>query len=374
MPRRHWPILPDCFAFAKASEIIHANKIFRQVKIRKGSLSLKVKIGASRKLAGIIPAYFHPAKISVFTWKKMNQPHNQANNNRLLIERRIRLRKWEWRLRRLFTRYARISTRQGIFELDLKDESISWKMFVQKQYELKWTNRVVKFLEEKNYYKVSQKGTVLDVGANNGVISIGMLYLRQFYRGIAIEPEPHNFSLLQKNVILNQLQNRMICLPYAISDKQGELEFEISKRYLGVHRVKRKTNTEIIAPLSETEKREIVKVPSDTLEQVLLKVPAEFLDNIHLIWIDIQGHEGYAFQGSGNLFSRDIPVVTELWPYGILSGGMTAKTYCQIAEKFWKYYWMLDEEQLTRHLITELAGSMEVLEKSGKYTNIILTK
>ena len=132
----------------------------------------------------------------------MNQTHNKANNNRLLIERRIRLRKWEWRLRRLFTRYARVSTRQGIFELDLKDESISWKMFVQKQYELKWTNRVVKFLEEKGYYKVSQKGTVLDVGANNGVISIGMLYLRQFYRAIAIEPEPHNFSLLQKNVKL----------------------------------------------------------------------------------------------------------------------------------------------------------------------------
>jgi FkbM family methyltransferase len=300
---------------------------------------------------------------------------SQLNNKtQTQKDREIRLRKWEWLLRRTFSRYARVSTRQGIFELDLKDESISRKMFILKQYELKWTNRVVIFLEEKGYYKSSQKGTILDVGANNGVISIGMLYLRQFFRAIAIEPEPHNFNLLKKNVELNKFQERMICLPYAISDKQAVLEFEVSKRYLGVHRVRRKTDTETVIPINETEKRNIVTVSSDTLENVLGKVPAEFVDSIHLIWIDIQGYEGYAFQGAENLLSKNIPVVTELWPYGILSGGMTTEVYCQIAERFWQYYWVLDEEILTRHPISELIGLMEILCKSGKYTNIILTK
>ncbi len=304
----------------------------------------------------------------------MTQAGQTTNKNRRRKDWEIRVRKWEWILRRMFTRYTKVPTRQGIFKLDLKDESISWKMFVQRQYELKWTNRVVKFLEEKGYYKFSQKGTVLDVGANNGVISIGMLHLRQFRRAIAIEPEPHNFGLLEENVTLNQFQDRMICLPYAISDKQGELEFEVSKRYLGVHRVKRKTDAETVVPLAETEKRNIVKVPSDTLDHILAKAPADFVDNIHLIWIDIQGYEGYAFQGAENLFSRYIPVVTELWPYGIVSGGMTTETYCKIAEKFWQSYWALDEEQLTRHPISELSGLMETLAKTGKYTNIILTK
>ena len=304
----------------------------------------------------------------------MSQPNRTPNKNRRQKDREIRLRKWEWYLRRIFARYARVSTRQGIFELDLKDESISWKMFVLRHYELNWANRVVKFLDESGYYKYSQKGTVLDIGANNGVISIGMLHLHQFYRAIAIEPEPHNFNLLEKNVALNQLQDRMICLPYAISDKQGEVEFEISRRYLGVHRVKRDSTVAIPTPTNENEKREIVKVPSDTLEHLLERAPAEFVDNIRLIWIDIQGHEGYAFQGAESLFSRDIPVVTELWPYGILSGGMTTKAYCEIAEKFWRFYWILDEEQLTRHPISNLHDFMGTLARIGKYTNVILTK
>jgi FkbM family methyltransferase len=296
------------------------------------------------------------------------------NKTQIQKEREIRLRKLEWFLRRTFSRYARVSTRQGIFKLDLKDESISRKMFILKQYELKWTNKVIDFLEQGGYYRRSQKGTILDIGANNGVISIGMLYLRQFFRAIAIEPEPHNFSLLKKNSELNLFQNRMLCLLYAVSDKQGVLEFEVSRRYMGLHRVRRKIDTGTVIPINETEKRDIVTVPSDTLENILGKVPAEFVDNIHLIWIDIQGYEGYAFLGAEKLLSKNIPVVTELWPYGILSGGLTMEVYCQIAEKYWQDYWVLDEEQLTRHPISELISLMELLNKLGKYTNIILTK
>ena len=114
--------------------------------------------------------------------------------------------------------------------------------------------------------------------------------------------------------------------------------------------------------------------PASTIDHLLENLPAEFTDNIRLIWIDIQGYEGYAFRGAKDLLSREIPVVTELWPYGMVSAGMSADDYCEIARQFWQSYWALDEEELTRYPISDLGGFIEALGYAGRYTNIILTK
>ena len=70
-----------------------------------------------------------------------------------------------------------------------------------------------------------------------GVISIGMLYLSEMNRGIAIEPDPRNFALLERNVAQNEFESRMICFPYAASDQASEVPFG-SESNLGDHRVR----------------------------------------------------------------------------------------------------------------------------------------
>ena len=78
-------------------------------------------------------------------------------------------------------------------------------------------SNVIKFLRINNKCPVKGEGAILDIVANNGVISIGMLYTGEMSKAISIEPESQNFCLLQRNTKLNGLNDRISCLPFAAS-------------------------------------------------------------------------------------------------------------------------------------------------------------
>jgi len=44
-------------------------------------------------------------------------------------------------------------------------------------------------------------------------------------------------------------------------------------------------------------------------------------DDVDLVWIDVQGHEGQLLSGASALLERRLPVVMELWPYGLRRAG-----------------------------------------------------
>ena len=41
------------------------------------------------------------------------------------------------------------------------------------------------------------------------------------------------------------------------------------------------------------------------------------LDRVRLVWIDVQGHEARVLRGAGQLLQAGVPIVFELWPYGL---------------------------------------------------------
>ena len=83
---------------------------------------------------------------------------------------------------------------------------------------------VIREIWEENVYEVEDwryniGGVVVDIGANIGSFSI-----YSAYRGAevyAIEPEPHNLEALKNNIAINNMQEKIHVLPYAIGDHKG---------------------------------------------------------------------------------------------------------------------------------------------------------
>ena len=138
-----------------------------------------------------------------------------------------------WNIYRRIRSDITVESKQGVFTLPLHiDDPISRSLFVKREYELVLIREAMRVIRSKNSF-LKGTGTVLDIGANNGVISIGMLVTGEITRAIAIEPDPHNFAWLDKNITQNQLNDVMVCLNCAASDQKQELLFEISETNWG---------------------------------------------------------------------------------------------------------------------------------------------
>lgn len=281
----------------------------------------------------------------------------------------IKARGLQWQIHRRFSKFTTVHSKQGTLNIRLgSDDYLGKHLYTRGQYELDMVTSSLEFLRSTGKCPVKGKGTVVDIGANNGVISIGMLYGGEFEKAIAIEPEPQNFKLLLENMQLNGLNERMIPLQYAVSDKAGELVFEISDENSGDNRVR--VQTEAPERFNES-KRPVIKVNSDVLESLLQKTPQSFSNDIALFWIDVQGHEGYIFSSAKDIFLQGVPVVTELWPYGIYRAGMTKEQFCEIAAGIWSVYWVKRKQGFIEYPIIELNTFFEELGDEGNFENII---
>lgn len=282
----------------------------------------------------------------------------------------IKARGVQWQLHRRLSTFTIVKSQQGTLGIRLSaNDYLGKHLYTRGNYELDIVNDVLSFLRKKGKIPVKGHGCIIDIGANNGVISIGMLYNREFQFAIAIEPEPINFQLLVENIQRNHLSDIMIPLQYAVSDKPGELEFELSDDNSGDNRV-RVNNNNALEKFNESH-RKTVKVKADNLENLLMLIPKHIAENVALLWLDVQGYEGYVFAGAKNIFSQGIPVVTELWPYGIYRAGMSKEQFCEIAAELWSSYWIKQGGGFIQYPISNLSSFFDILGHEGNFENII---
>jgi FkbM family methyltransferase len=281
-----------------------------------------------------------------------------------------------WRGMNVFLDTLTIKTRQGLFCIRLNGrDHISERLFTQRNFELEWIESSLAFLRSIDKHPPRGQGAVLDVGANIGVISIGMLKLGEIDKAIAIEPDPDNFALLTKNIELNGLGARMAALNFAAAAATSELEFELSEGNFGDNRVRTaRSGTDNRKELFSESTRRTITVPGASIDELGTRANEETWDNISLVWIDIQGYEGQAFQGAARLLSRGVPVVMEFWPYGILRTGMTKEEFCGIAATFWRRYWRREGEAFVEFPTSALGALFDEINDGGRFENIILAK
>jgi len=79
---------------------------------------------------------------------------------------------------------------------------------------------------------VRESDVFLDVGAHIGIYTVKLAL--KVSKVIALEPEPHNYDLLCKNVLVNGLSDKVIALPIAASDRDGHADLYV-KALSGAH-------------------------------------------------------------------------------------------------------------------------------------------
>jgi len=292
---------------------------------------------------------------------------------RVLNRGRNKLHWWRWKFIRRWRETITISSRQGKFTIATDaDDPISRSLYFYGQFELDLVDQTLACLRDLGLCPSAGRGTVIDVGANIGVISIGMLHKREFARAIAIEPDPRNFSLLERNVRQNGFAESMLCLPMAVSDRKGTVEFELSADNFGDHRVRTTpAGLSAVDAFGEAARR-VISVPARSLDDLLEDLSGEWTRDVALVWMDVQGHEGNVLRGARRLLSQGAPVVAEFWPYGLARSGMSRDEFLDLTREVFTSFWALRQGRFVEHPIGALDGLFDELPGPNDFENLIL--
>lgn len=143
--------------------------------------------------------------------------------------------------------------------------------------------------------------TFVDIGAHVGYMSLlAAGAVGPAGRGIALEPAPGNFELLQANLTRNRASN-VIAIPAAAWKQTGPVTFSLDEFNTGDHRA-------YARPGAET-----FEVPGYALDDI---IPSDL--RIDVVKVDAQGTDHLALQGMAATLARCHPVLlVEYWPPGI---------------------------------------------------------
>lgn len=176
------------------------------------------------------------------------------------------------------------------------NDHISKLLFINGEFDFKILKKSLKYLGKKKKRK-----TLINIGAHIGSSCIEAIKKNYFENAIAFEPAVRNYRLLQANILINSLEDRIKAYKMAISDKKKILKLSINK----------KSNSGDNRILKNTYKKNYEVIKSETLDSF-----TSHLSRVNsLIFMDVQGHEPYVFKGAKKTIKKKIPIVFEFSPY-----------------------------------------------------------
>lgn len=136
---------------------------------------------------------------------------------------------------------------------------------------------------ERKTYGESFKGVVIDVGASNADSSI-FFATNGAEKVIALEPFPESYELGKYNIKINNLDNKVILLPYALTNYEGYVDFIISSDNPNANTVS--PSTQVMGLGIKFDQK--IKVPTTTLASLIQKYN---IDKVYLLKMDCEGCE-----------------------------------------------------------------------------------
>jgi FkbM family methyltransferase len=227
-----------------------------------------------------------------------------------------------------------IDTANGLLSVSSKDWLHGKYLYVRRSFEMDTMRSTMELLRRDGYVGATQRNCLLDVGANLGMICIPLIRQRCFQRAIAFEPVPNTYRLLKNNVNQNGLAERISCHQIALSSTSGMLEMELSDSNSGDHRMRHNARPGAY----HEERRQTIHVPTQRLDEFLREHPDIQKNDVSVIWMDIQGHEGRFFEGASNSLHDGVAVVSEFWPYAIDRSGMSQSEYSRIVKNLFSHF------------------------------------
>lgn len=126
-----------------------------------------------------------------------------------------------------------------------------------------------------------------DIGANVGVYSI-LASVNAGAKSIAIEPVPHTFSYLMRNIRINDAADKIVPKQIGIGNERGEIFFTSDMD----------TVNHVLTEEEKASKVPAVKVAVHTIDETFEDVCPT------LIKMDVEGFEWPALQGAKNIFKN----------------------------------------------------------------------
>jgi FkbM family methyltransferase len=209
---------------------------------------------------------------------------------------------------------------------------------------------------------------LVDIGANIGTICVPAVKRGLAKRAIAIEPEARNYRMLMANIFLNGVEDRIQVHNQALGDSDDQtVLLELSPNNAGDHRIRVESTDGLLGE----KNRVLTTVRSDTLERVVGDIDASRT----LLFMDAQGSEGLILAGARHAVAAQVPVVTEVWPYGLKRAGC----YHQLREVVSRYqhFYDLSEASPVAHPSGEIDNLLAGVEAAAKidpaaHANILL--
>jgi FkbM family methyltransferase len=150
--------------------------------------------------------------------------------------------------------------------------------------------------------------TVLDIGANIGIMTV---HLARSIKGVSVysfEPMPNNISAFKRIIRFFKLQNVKL-FEIALGNKEGEVEMVMPV----ISKVKMQGLSHVIhESIPENNEGERIRVPLKMLDNM-----GEIINSskrISAIKIDVENFEFFVLDGAKHLIEKNKPVVyAELW-------------------------------------------------------------
>lgn len=222
-----------------------------------------------------------------------------------------------FRISRHFVQSVDFSQDELMYRVPTNDRAVALRLFSSGPAEYSTMETVIHLLTEINPSSTHDDARFLEIGANLGTASVAALHSFGFRSVTCFEPLPSNFSFLTDNLALNGLLANATLVPKAVSSENGFTEFEVPGVNSGDGRLRVESGDR--GYFGEDD-RDVIKVETITLDSYFAS-GSETLDDVGLVWIDAQGSEAKILAGASGLLNSKIPVVVELWPYGLRRAG-----------------------------------------------------
>lgn len=232
---------------------------------------------------------------------------------------------------------------QGKFTILTSDRMIHEQLWIDGDYEQAMMNDIVALLTRLGLHRTDS--ALVDIGANIGTTTIGMLRAGSFAKAVSVEPEPGNVRLLKRNVVLNGLTDRVHVVSSAASDRAGTMSMSFCHQNRGDHRMR---------PAGDGQ----FEVPVQTIDAILAETG---VGDPGLVWADTQGHEAFVLRGGERLFSTGVPTVLEIWPFGLKEVGTKHEELIGLIERYWTSFWMPRRYGLVHYPMAALPSLFEEL-------------
>lgn len=166
----------------------------------------------------------------------------------------------------------------------------TWENYQSRVYETDSIRYVYNKLEE--ITKFHGRAHFADIGAQSGLYSLYAKYFDHVFVD-SFEPFPSSFNCLRDNIVLNNIQGRVIPHQVAVSNKKGKTVLRCPPNHNGL-------NTLGETPMRFNNWNE-VEIQTDTLDNLYADRRLDFIK------ADTEGWEYFIIQGGMNVLRRDRP-------------------------------------------------------------------